>query len=120
MLARAKAKQIWQGGIRLAAILAGAQVPVAFAKAASHSTAVASIKASVDCAGESVARAAVMLGQTLWGTVDACMVGQMVHAAGLLFEQDSAFNPAHAVVGIIGHELVGHLVSFVFQILSCR
>ena len=120
MLEKAKVSQIWQGGIRLAAILAGAQFPVAFAKTAGHSATVAGIKASVDCAGESVVRTAVTLGQTLWGTVDACMVGQMVHAAGALLAPDSAFNPVHAVVGIIGHEVVGHLVSFVFQILSCR
>jgi hypothetical protein len=118
MLERARVKQISQGGIRLAAILAGAQVPVAFAKAASHSATVAGIKASVDCASESAVRAAVTLGQTLWGSVDACMVSQAVHAAGVLLASDSV-NPVQAVVGTIGHELIGHAVSFVFQILSC-
>ena len=118
MLGTTKATQIWQGGIRLAAILAGAQVPTVFAKSASHSTMLADAKAVVDCAGETALHTAVTLGQTLWGTLDACMVGQMVHAAGVFLGSDSGFNPTHAVAGIIGHELVGHVISFVFQLVS--
>ena len=119
MLGTTKATQIWQGGIRLAAILAGAQVPTAFAKAASHSTTLASVKDGIDCAGATALDVAITLGQTLWGTLDACMVGQMVHAAGVLLAPDSAFNPVQAVAGVVGHQLAGHLASFVFQILSC-
>jgi hypothetical protein len=119
MLARAKAKQIWQGGIRLAAILTGAQVPVAFAKAASHSATMAGIKASVDCASESMVHVAVTLGKTLWGTVDASTLGEAAHAAGVLLAPDALFNPGHAVFAIVGHELAGHVVSIVLHILSC-
>jgi hypothetical protein len=119
MLARMKATQIWQGGIRLAAILAGAQVPVAFAKAASHSATVAGIKASVDCASESVLHAAVTLGQTLWGTVDASMLGEAAHAAGVLMAPGALFNPGHAIFAITAHELAGHVVSLVLHIFSC-
>jgi hypothetical protein len=119
MLTRARAKQIWQGGIRLAAILAGAQVPAAFAKAASHSATVAGIKAGMDCAGESMLHAAITLGQTLWGTVDACMLGEGAHAAGVLLAPGALFNPGHAVFAIVGHELTGHVVSFVLHIVSC-
>ena len=119
MLTRAKAKQIWQGGIRLAAILAGAQVPVAFAKAASHSATVAGIKASVGCASESVLPAAVTLGQALWGTVDAGMWSEAAHAAGVLLAPDALFNPGHAIFAIVGHELTGHVVSLVLHIFSC-
>ena len=118
MLERMKATQMWQGGIRLAAILAAAQGPTALAKATGHSATVAGIKAGVDCAGESAVHAAIMVGQTLWGTLDACMVGQLFHAAGVLFASGVAFNPANAVAGLVGHELVGHAVSFVFQMLS--
>jgi hypothetical protein len=119
MLERAKVKQIWRGGIRLAAILAGAQVPVAFAKAASHSATVAGIKASVDCAGESALQAVMTLGQTLWGTVDACMLGEAAHAAGVLMAPGAIFNPGHAIFAIVGHELTGHVVSLVLHIFSC-
>ncbi len=102
MLARMKATQIWQGGIRLAAILAGAQVPVAFAKAASHSATVAGIKASVDCASESVLHAAVTLGQTLWGTVDASCWSGASRGRSALGTGVALFNPVHAIVAIIG------------------
>ena len=119
MLEKAKVSQIWQGGIRLAAILAGAQFPVAFAKTAGHSATVAGIKASVDCAGESVVRTAVTLGQTLWGTVDACTLGEAAHAAGVLLAPGALFHPGHAIFAIVGHELYGHVVSFVLHILSC-
>jgi hypothetical protein len=118
MLARITATQIRNGGIRLAAVLAGAQVPAVVAKAAEHSTTVAGIEASVDCVGETAVHTAITLGQTVWGMLDACTVGQMVHAAGVLLASDAIFHPAHAVAGIIGHEVVAHLVSFAFQILS--
>jgi hypothetical protein len=120
MLERASVRQIWQGGIRLAAILAGAQVPVAFAKAASHSATVAGIKASVGCASESVLHAAVTLGQTLWGTVDAGMLSEAAHAAGVLLAPGALFNPGHAIFAIVSHDLAGHIIAFVFQVLSCR
>ena len=44
MSERMKAAQMFQGGIRLAAILAAAQVPTALAKATEHSATVAGIK----------------------------------------------------------------------------
>ena len=119
MLERGKVTKFWNGGIRMAAILAGAGVPSAFAKAAGHSTTVAGLKATVDCVGESAFHVAASLGQNLWGTVDACTIGQAAHAAGMLLAPDSVFNPVHIVVGIVGHELVGHAVSFVIQLLSC-
>ncbi|HEY2821308.1 MAG TPA: hypothetical protein VGJ06_09730 [Candidatus Acidoferrum sp.] len=118
MLARVTATQIRDNGIRLAAILAGAQVPAAIAKAADHSTAVAGIEASVDCVGETAVHTAITLGQTVWGMLDACTIGQMVHAAGVLIASDAIFHPLNAIAGIIGHEVSAHLVSFVFQILS--
>jgi hypothetical protein len=118
MLESTRATRIWQDGIRMAAILAGAGVPSAFAKAAGHSTTVAGIKATVDCVSESALHVAATIGQTLWVTMDACLVSQAVRAAGMLLAPDSAFNPVHAVVGIIGHELVGHAVSFVFHLVS--
>jgi hypothetical protein len=58
------------------------------------------------------------LGQTLWVTLDACLVGQALRAAGMLLAPESGFNPVHAVAGIISHELVGHAVSFVFHLVS--
>jgi hypothetical protein len=118
MLERTKVTRVWQGGIRMAAIVAGAGVPSAFAKAAGHSATVAGIKATVDCMGESALHVAATLGQTLWVTLDACLVGQALRAAGMLLAPESGFNPVHAVAGIIGHELVGHAVSFVFHLVS--
>jgi hypothetical protein len=118
MLERTKVTRVWRGGIRTVAILAGAGVPSAFAKAAGHSTTVAGIKATVDCVGESALHVAATLGQTLWVTLDACLVGQAIRAAGMLLAPDSTFNPVQAVVGIIGHALVGHAVSFVFHFVS--
>ena len=118
MSGKTRVTQMWQGGIRLAAILAGTQVSTAFAKATEHSATVAGIQASVDCVSESAVHVAITLGQTLWGTLDCCMVGQLLRAAGVLLAPDSAFHPAQAVAGIVAHELVGHLVSFVIQILS--
>jgi hypothetical protein len=110
--------QIRDGGIRLAAILAGAEVPAAIAKAADHSTTVAGITASVDCVGETAVHTAITLGQTIWGMLDVCTIGQMVHAAGVLLVSDAFFHPAHAIAGIIGHEVVAHIVSLAFQIFS--
>ena len=118
MLDKTKATQMWQGGIRLAAILVGAQLPTAVAKAASHSTALAGVKAGMNCAGQSALEAAITFGQTIWGTLDACMVAQLFHVAGVTMAPDSVFNPAQAIAGMIGHEVVGHLVSVVIQILS--
>ena len=118
MLARLTVTQIRDCGVRLAAILAGAQVPAAIAKAADHSTAVAGITASVDCVGDTAVHTAIVLGQTIWGMLDACTIGQRVHAAGLFLVSDTIFHPVHAVAGIIGHEVVAHIVSLAFQILS--
>lgn len=118
MLAKITATQIKDSGIRLAVILAGAQVPAAIARAADHSTTVAGIQASVDCVGETAVHTAITLGQIAWGMLDACTIGQMVHAAGVLLASDAIFHPAHAVAGIIGHEVVAHIVSLAFQILS--
>lgn len=106
----------------MAAILAGAGVPSAFAKAAGDSTTVAGIKATVDCFGQSALQVTATLGPTIWGTLDACLIGQAVHAVhavGMLLTPDSAFNPVHVVAGIVGHQLLAHVVSFVFQLLSC-
>jgi hypothetical protein len=118
MLARLTVTHIRDCGVRLAAILAGAQVPAAIAKAADHSTTVVGITASVDCAGETAIHTAIALGQTIWGMLDACTMGQMVHAAGVLLASDAIFHPVQAVAGIIGHEVIGHIVSLAFQILS--
>jgi hypothetical protein len=118
MLERMKATQMWQGGIRVAAILAAAQVPTALAKATAHSATVASIKAGVDCAGESAMNAAITVGQTLWATLDICMVDRVLHVAGALLGPNSAFEPVRTVAGIISHEVVGHVVSAAIQSLS--
>jgi hypothetical protein len=118
MLTRVTAKQIGKGGFRLAAILAGLQLPVAVAKVASHSVTVAGVGAKADCAGQSAIDIAMAVGQTAWSMLDACLVGQLVHAGQVLLTSDSPLNPVRAVAGIIGHELIAHIVSFAFQILS--
>ena len=112
MLARIKANQIGRIGGRVAAVLAGSQLTVAAAKVGDHA------KLAGDCAGGSAFQFAIALGQTAWSMLDGCMIGQMVHVAGALLASDSNSNTVQAVAGIIGHEVVGHLVSFVFQMLS--
>jgi hypothetical protein len=112
MLARIKASQIGRIGIRMAAVLAASQLTVAAAKVTDHA------KLAGDCAGGSAFQLAVTIGQTAWSMLNACVIGQMVHAAGMLLASDSSFDAVSAVVGIIGHEVVAQIVSFVFQILS--
>lgn len=112
MLASTKAKQIGWTGFRLAAVLAGSQLTVAAAKVGEHTT------LSGDCGGQSAIHVAITLGQTAWSMVDACVIGQLVHAAGVLLASDSNFSPVRAVAGIIGHEVVAHLAAFVIQVLS--
>ena len=118
MLTSETVKKISGGGVRLAAVLAGLNVPVAVAKFAGHSTMAAGGGANSGCVEQSAIHAAIALGHAVWGMLDACMVGQMAHAAGVLLVSDSIFNPVHAVAGIIGHKVAAHLVAFVFQILS--
>jgi len=117
MLARINATQIGKTGLRLAALLAGLQLPVAVAKVESHS-AVADISQNAICGGETAVHVAITLGQTAWSMLDACIVGQMVHAAGDLVACDSFLNPAQTIAAIVGHEVLTHLVSFAVQIFS--
>lgn len=112
MLARIKAKEIGRIGGRLAAVLAGSQFTVAAARVGDHA------KLAGDCAGDSAFHLAAALGQTAWSMLDACLVGQVVHGAGAYLMSDSSDSTVQTVAGIIGHEVVGHLVSFVFQVLS--
>src|SRR5882757_8375907 len=99
MLARFTAKQIGKAGVRLTAILVGLQLPVAVAKVACHSATVTGVCAKADCAGQNAIDMAMSVGQTAWSIFDACIVGQMVHAAGVLLASDSSLNPVHAVAG---------------------
>lgn len=110
MLARIKANQIGRTGLRMAAVLAGSQLTVAAAIVGDH------VKAAGACAGGSAFELAVTVGQTAWSMLNACLIGQIVQAAGMLLASDSSFNVVHAVVGVIGH--VAQIVPFVFQILS--
>ena len=112
MLARTEANQIGRIGGRLAAVLAGSQLTVAAAKVGDHA------KVAGDCAGGSGFELAVTLGHTAWSMLDGYVIGQLAHTAGALLALDSDCNTVQAVAGIIGHEVVGHLVSIVFQILS--
>jgi hypothetical protein len=107
MLARATADQIWQGGLKVAAIFVGLRLPVA-----------AGVASNIEYAGGVAMQVANTIGQTLWGVLDPCLVGQAVHAAGTLLASDVICNPAQAIAGIVSHEVVAHLVSFAFQILS--
>jgi len=118
MLTSETVKKIGRGGVRLAAVLAGLNVPVAVAKFAGYSQMAAAGGANSGCVEQSAVHAAITLGHAVWGMLDACILGQMAHAAGVLLASDSTFNPVHAVAGIIGHEVATHLVVFVFQILS--
>lgn len=117
MLTSETVKKIGKSGIRLAAVLAGLQLPVAVAEVAGHSARLAQV-GNLDCAGHSAMDAAISLWQTAVNMLDACVVGQLVHAAGVALASDSLSYPVHAVVGIVGHELVAHLVSFMLQVLS--
>jgi hypothetical protein len=116
MLTSGTAKRIGKGGVRLAAVLAGLQLPVAVAEVTGHAARVAH-EANVDCVGHSM-NAAISVGHTALSMLDACVVGQLVHAAGVVIASDSLSHPVQAVVGIVGHEMVAHLLSFVLQTLS--
>jgi hypothetical protein len=107
MLARATANQIWHGGLKVAAIFVGLRLPIAVG-----------IASNLQYAGDVTMHVANIIGQTLWGVLDPCLIGQAVHAAGTLLVSDVICNPAQAVAGIVSHEVVAHLVSFAFQILS--
>src|ERR1700761_514180 len=112
MLARIKANRIGRIGVRSAAVLAGSQLTVAAAKIGDHA------KLAGDCAKGSEFQLAVTLGHAAWSMLDGGMLGQMIHFAGCLLTSDSGYNMVHAVAHMIGHEVVAHLLSFVFQILS--
>jgi hypothetical protein len=112
MLARIKATQIGRTGLRFAIVLAGSQLTVVAAKVGEQPS------LAGDCGGKSAFQLAATMSQTVWSMLDACLVGQLVHAAGSLLASDSTFNPISVVAGVIGHELVGHLVSFVLRVLS--
>ncbi|HUE43091.1 MAG TPA: hypothetical protein VMP12_05980 [Candidatus Sulfotelmatobacter sp.] len=107
MLARATANQIWQGSLKSAAILVGLRLPVA-----------TGIASNIERAGDVSVHVANVIGQTLWGILDACVLGQLVHAASVLLASDMIGNPAQAIAGVVSREVVAHLVSFAFQILS--
>ena len=112
MLAKIKANQVGRIGIRMAALLAGSQLMVAAAKVTDHA------KLAGDCMGGSAFHLAATLGQTAWSTMNAYVVGQIIHAAGVVLASDSSYHAVHAVAGIIGHEVVAQIMSFVFQIFS--
>lgn len=112
MLARIKATQIGKTGLRMAAFVAGSQLTVAAAKVGAHSAMAGS------CGAEDAFHIASSLGQTAWSILNACVVGQMVQAAGMVLASDSIFDPVNAIASIIGHEVMAHVVSIVFQILS--
>jgi hypothetical protein len=109
------AKAIGKGAVRLAAVLAGLQLPVAVAEVAGRSARMEHA-GNVDCVGHSM-NAVISLGHTALSMLDACVVGQLAHAAGGVLSGSLAY-PVQAVVGIFGHEMVGHLVSFLLQTLS--
>jgi hypothetical protein len=107
MLVRATANQIWQSSLELTAIFVAVRLPVA-----------AGFASKIEYAGDVAMRVADMIRQTLWGMLDACLLGQMVHAAGAFLASDMICNPVQAIAGIVTRELVAHLMSFAFQILS--
>ena len=115
MLTSGTAKKIGKGGLRLAAVLAALQLPVAVAKVAGHSATVGHI-GTTDCAGHSTMTVAMSLGQTVVSMVDACFLSQLVHAAGVLLASDSI--SVDSIASVLGHEVVAHLVSLTMQILS--
>ncbi len=115
MLTSETVKKIGKGGLRLAAALAGLQLlPAAVAKVGAH----AATLAQADSAGHSAVNTAVSLGQTVLSTLNACVLSQLVDAAGLVLTSDSIIHPMHAVANIVGQELFAQLVSFALQILS--
>jgi hypothetical protein len=107
MLARATANQMRHGGLKLAAIFIGVQLPVA-----------AGAASKMEYTGDVAMHATNLISQTLWSVLDPCLLGQMVHTAGALLASDVICNPAQAIAGIVSHELVAHMVGFAFQILS--
>ncbi len=107
-------KTIGKGGLRLAAALAGLQLPVGIAKVAVHAATVG----HVDCLGQSAVNTSLSLSQTVFSTLDACVISQLVHAVGLVIASDSIIHWLHAVANIVGNELFAQLVTFALQILS--
>src|ERR1700759_5044179 len=107
MLATATTNRIWNGGTKLAAIFFGLKLPVG-----------AAIASKMECGGDAAMYVASLIGQTIWNLLDACMVGQLVHAVGALAASGFVFDPVHAVVGMLGHEVFAHVVSFALQIFS--
>jgi hypothetical protein len=107
MLVRATANQVWKGGLKLAAIFVGLQLPAA-----------AGTASNIEYSGDVAMHVTNVIGQTLWSVLDPCLLGQMVHNAGSLLASDVICNPAEAIVGFVSHELVAHLVAFAFQVLS--
>jgi hypothetical protein len=107
MLATATTHRIWNGGLKLAAIFAGLKLPVG-----------AAIASNIQCGGDFAMYVANFIGQTIWSVLNACMVGQMVHAAAELLGSGYVFDPVQAVAGIVGREVFAHLVSFALQVLS--
>jgi hypothetical protein len=107
MLANATANQIWQGGLKVASIFVGLRLPAAVG-----------IASNINYEGDVTMHLVNMIGQTLWGVLDPCLIGQAVHAAGALLASDAICNPVQAIAGIVSHEVVAHLVSLAFQILS--
>jgi hypothetical protein len=107
MLATATTIRIWNGGLKLAAIFVGLKLPVG-----------AGITSNIESRGDVAMHVANLIGQTIWSVLNACMVGQMVHAVGALLASGYVFDPVHAVAGIVGHELFARLVSFALQVLS--
>jgi hypothetical protein len=107
MLARATGNQIWHGGLKLAAIFVGVQLPVA-----------AGTASNTEYSGDFAMHVTNVIGQTLWSVLDPCLLGQMLHTAGTLLASDVICNPVQAIAGMVSHEVVAHLVAFAFQVLS--
>lgn len=112
MLARIRANQIGNAGIRLAAVLAASQITALAAKVGDNA------RLPEGCGSGSAINVAAMMGQTAWSMLDACVVGRLVHVAGMLIAPDSSFSAIHTVTSIIGHEVVARVMSFAIQILS--
>lgn len=107
MSARATANQIGHSGLKLMAIFAGLQLPVA-----------AGTASNTEYSGDVAMHVTNVVGQTLWSVLDPCLLGQMIDTAGSLLASDVICNPAQAIAGIVSRELLAHLVAFAFQVLS--
>jgi hypothetical protein len=107
MLARATTNQVWHGGLKLAGIFVGLQLPVA-----------AGTASNTEYTGNVAMHVTNVIGETLWSVLDPCLLEQMVRTAGALLASDVICNPAQAIAGIVSHEVMAHLVAFAFQVLS--